>query len=531
MSPHPWRWPLAYAAVGTVLVTFAFVLHLRSELVWDDVYLVAQSPLIRDPHGLLPLLTHDLWGAATGGATQLYHPLPVATVWLQARLSTDPAFYRAFNVVAHGACAGLFLVWTRRRLGWSGGLAAIVSIVFLVHPSVTEVVMWITGRHDSLATLAVLGALLAWPGDGAVRWGRMAGASLLVLAAFFCKEPYVVAPAILVLCHVHQELSAGRSLKTRSTWTLGLPFGAIAIGFAVRAALHIPSSSDQLHAPLGTHLRSTATILAHYALQLVTFGDGRTTESWAPLSAAASAVVLIGGATLLALLGRSARRGSRDAATALLGCTWFAVALSPHVVSLPTIGMFGNRYAYFPLLGFCLVLGAGLHSIASAVEEKAPRLRVPLIGATGVLVLLMTLQTAAEASHWQDELTLFGADVDAAPDDAHSLYHYATAVGHRSGCSAAIPLYERAVASDPRYQRAWHNLAGCLIDERRWPDAVVAGQRALDLAPDGARDEFNLGIALMGAGRQAEGLPHLERANRLDPSYAPAREALAHAPR
>jgi tetratricopeptide (TPR) repeat protein len=526
-----WRWPLAYAAVGTALVAFAFVLHLRSELVWDDVHLVAQSPLIHDPHGLIPLITHDLWGAATGGATQLYHPVPMATVWLQARVSTDPAFYRSFNVLAHVSCAALFLVWTTRRVGGSGLLAALVSIVFLVHPSVTEVVEWITGRHDSLATLAVLGALLLWPHDGSVRLGRMAVASLLVLVAFFCKEPYVVAPVILALCQVHREWSAGRKLLTRASAALALPFGAVAIGFAVRAALHIPSSSDQLHASVGAHLRSYATILAHYAAQLGTFANGRTTESWAPLSDAACAAVLAACIAVVVLLVWAARRGSTNAATALLGCAWFAVALLPHVVSLPAIGMFGNRYAYFPLLGFCLVLGSAIRSIAVVVEARVPRLRVPLLGAAGALVLLMTLQTAVEVSHWRDETTLFGADVEAAPDDPRSLYHLATAVGQRSGCGAAIPLYEHAVASDPGYQRAWHNLAGCLIDERRWPDAVLAGQRALDLGPDGARDEFNLGIALLGAGRQQEGLRHLERANQLDPSYAPAREALAHAPR
>jgi protein O-mannosyl-transferase len=526
-----WRWPLAYAAVGTALVAFAFVLHLHSELVWDDVDLVARSPRIHDPHGLIPLITQDLWGAATGSATQLYHPVPMATVWLQARVSTDPAFYRSFNVLAHVACAGLFLVWATRRIGWPGALGALVSLVFLVHPSVTEVVEWITGRHDSLATLAVLGALLLWPGDGTVRMGRMAAASLLVLGAFFCKEPYLVAPVILALCHVHGQWSAGRRVVTRASAALVMPFGALAVGFAVRAALHIPSSSDQVHASVGAHLRSYATILAHYAVQLGTFANGRTTESWAPLSDLACAAILAACGAVVVLLSWAARRGNRNAATALLGCAWFAVALLPHVVSLPTIGMFGNRYAYFPLVGFCLVLGAGLRSLAIVVDARLPRLRGPLLGAAGVLVVLMTLQTAVEASHWRDEITLFGADVDAAPDDPRSLYHLATAVGHRSGCGAAVPLYEHAVATDPGYQRAWHNLAGCLIDERRWPDAVLAGQRALDLGPDGARDEFNLGIALMGAGRQEDGVRHLERANRLDPSYAPAREALAHAPR
>jgi len=514
-------------------VAFAFVLRLRSELVWDDVYLVAQNPLVHDPHGLLPLMTRDLWGAATGNATQLYHPIPMATVWLQARLSTEPAFYRAFNVLVHVACGGVFLIWSTRRLGWPGWLGALVSIVFLVHPSVTEVVEWITGRHDSLAVLAVLGALLVWPGEGttgARQLGRAVGASLLLLAAFLCKEPYVVGPALLVLVHAHRKAVAGRTLLTRSSTLLALPFAAVAAGFALRAALHIPSSSDQLHASLGTHLRSYATIVAHYGVQIGTFGNGRSTESWAPLSTGASLGVLGGCATIVALLAWAFRRGSADAAGALLGFGWFAVALLPHVVSLPIIGMFGNRYAYLPLLGFCVALGSGIRWAAGLLATRLPRLRIPALAAAGVVLALLALQTAAEASLWHDAVTLFGADVAAAPDDPRSLYHLAHAVGRQSGCGDAIPLYQHAVAVDPTYQKAWHNLTGCLVDEHRWPEAVQAGQRALALAPNDARDEYNLGVAMLGAGR-AEGLPHLVRANQLDPTYLPAREALTHAPR
>lgn len=532
-TPPAWRWPLVYAVAATLLVTFAFIVRLHADLVWDDVYLVAQNPLVHDPHGLWPLVTRDLWGAATGNATQLYHPVPMATVWLQARVSTEPAFYRALNVLLHVGCGALLLVWTTRRLGWPGWLGAPVSLVFLLHPSVTEVVEWITGRHDSLGVLGVLGALLLWPTDatrGAARMARALGASLLVLAAFLSKEPYVVAPVLLVLVHAHGRLTAGRAVVTRASWLLALPFAAVALGFVLRAALHVPSSSDQLHAGLTTHARSYATIVAHYALQLATFGDGRTTESWAPLSLWASLGVLTLCTLALGLLARGARRGSQDAAAALLGCAWLGVALAPHVVSLPLIGMFGNRYAYLPLVGFCIALGAGARYVASVLAARAPRLVVPAVAAAGVGLVLLALQTAADAALWRDAVTLFGADVAAAPDDPRSLYHLAHAIGVQSGCRDALPLYERAVAADPGYERAWHNLTGCLIDERRWPEAVAAGRRALQLAPDDARDEYNLGVALLASG-QPDGLSHLRRASQLDPGYAPAREALAHAPR
>src|SRR5438876_4946187 len=70
-----------------ILLGMAFGPHLRGDWVWDDVYLVEQNPSLHDPHGLRVLLTHDLWGGAGHRATDLYHPVPMAWLWLVSRIA------------------------------------------------------------------------------------------------------------------------------------------------------------------------------------------------------------------------------------------------------------------------------------------------------------------------------------------------------------------------------------------------------------------------------------------------------------
>jgi Flp pilus assembly protein TadD len=50
-----------------------------------------------------------------------------------------------------------------------------------------------------------------------------------------------------------------------------------------------------------------------------------------------------------------------------------------------------------------------------------------------------------------------------------------------------------------------------LINERRFEEAIPAAERALELAPNEPRAEYNLGTALVNAGRIAEGRAHLAR--------------------
>jgi tetratricopeptide (TPR) repeat protein len=506
--------------------------RLGGEAVWDDVYLVTENPLVRAANGAVGLLTRDLWGGATGAPTQLYHPVPMLTLWAQARVSMAMPWLRLGNLALHAGCGALLLAFLRRRLGVPPRVALFITLLFVIHPSTTEVAMWLTGRHDSVAVLCALGALLAWPAGEAGRQRPLPGvvaASALALLAFLSKEPYVIVPALLVLDDVRARLASSASgagpSRASAAW-LACPFAAVAVGFAIRAGLGIPSSSAQLGASPLVHVQTYGTLLVHYGAQLAALTNGISTASYRAVALPTALAAAFGIAAPIAALADQARRGRARAGVAAFGLAWFALALAPHVVSLPSIGMFGNRYGYFPAMGLAVALAAGLDAISVRAATSLARLRPVLAGAAVLLVLVLGIQTAAEASVWKDAESLFGADVERAPGDARALYHYAHAVTRKRGCAAAIPFYARAVEAEPTYGRAWHNLAGCLINEKRWPAAAGAATTALTLAPDDPRAEYNLGIALLNAGRIPEGTSHLRRALELRPDYPAARAAL-----
>ena len=513
------------AALGALLLlALVFGGRLGGEFVWDDVPLVLENSSLTAPGGLARVLFGDLWGSAGQASTQLYHPLPMLTFWLEAHVhGLQLGTLRLVNVLLHGGCALLFFgLLERLRVGVTAAFLA--TTLFLLHPLVTEPVMWLTGRHDTVATLATLAALLVFPRPAAPNstWQACASGALCA-AAFASKEPYVVAPALVALLSLVERAPETRLARLAPLWLP--PFLGTLSVVALRVLLHIPTSSQQLAAPLLELAQSYASIVWHYLVLGLTLDQGATIAMYRPLSGHAALLVWLGLlgslAALLAVV--RARPGSVHARTAAFGYVWFLGALSPHVLSLPLLGLWGNRYGYFPLLGLLLVLAAGVAALQKQPLVLARRVLPILLAACAALALV---QTRAAAALWQDDLTLYAASVVADPTDGRALYHYAHAVRKRAGCRAAVPLLARATKLDPSYPRAQRNLAGCLLDLGEAKLAVAPAERAVALEPMVAAHHYNLGAALALSGDRERGVVELRRALELNPAHAATRKLL-----
>src|SRR5690349_3298528 len=91
------------------LCTALFAGHLAGDFAWDDVPLVAQNASLTAPGGLRQILTQDLWRSAGQASTQLYHPLPMLTFWLEAHThGLQIVALRLVNVGLHLGCALAF---------------------------------------------------------------------------------------------------------------------------------------------------------------------------------------------------------------------------------------------------------------------------------------------------------------------------------------------------------------------------------------------------------------------------------------
>ena len=90
----------------------------------------------------------------------------------------------------------------------------------------------------------------------------------------------------------------------------------------------------------------------------------------------------------------------------------------------------------------------------------------------------------------------------------------------------AAAVLTNAVEADPADAAAWRLLGGAFASARDYVRAVPAFERAVALAPESAREHYNLALALQGCQRIAEARSSVERALALDPAQGAARALL-----
>jgi hypothetical protein len=146
-----------------------------------------------------------VWGKEHGG---FFRPLFILSYLIDTKLwRLNPAGFHLTNVLFHSLNGFLVVALSLRmleNLKLSSVTREVVSLaagaLFLLHPSHSEAVSWISGRVDVLATLFCLAALLAYLGYARSRRPRRLAWSLLFfILALLTKESAICLPFLVAI--------------------------------------------------------------------------------------------------------------------------------------------------------------------------------------------------------------------------------------------------------------------------------------------------------------------------------------------
>lgn len=181
-----WR-PYALITLA-VLLLFGYTVFFPDFTYLDDYHMIVEyQHLLTDPGHLLNAFTEDVFHNHQGG--MYYRPLLTWTFMLDASLGgSHPAMYHVSNILYHLlTCFSLMVFF--KELGLSRVFAFGSSFFFALHPAVTQVVVWIPGRNESLLSLFILLSLIALMRFYSTQRLRWLGAHLSCFAfALLTKE-------------------------------------------------------------------------------------------------------------------------------------------------------------------------------------------------------------------------------------------------------------------------------------------------------------------------------------------------------
>ena len=145
---------VAWVVFLVFLPAFALHDHADDGFVADDFFYVTES----SPISPLALLTFH-WGHTEGDPAR-YRPLVGFSYEINKAIGgREPTSFHIFNFLLHGAVAATL---ARITTAVSGSLmaGAIAGLLFAIHPTTHENVLWVSGRTHPLAALFYLFGLL-----------------------------------------------------------------------------------------------------------------------------------------------------------------------------------------------------------------------------------------------------------------------------------------------------------------------------------------------------------------------------------
>lgn len=308
--------------------------------------------------------------------------LPSALMALEVRVfGQDPFPLHLVSLILHVFSTLLVFHLAKR---WLGGpaRAALVAMLFGVHPVSVEVVGWFACQPLLVATVCTLLATEWWirfRETGRAAW--LGAAVVTVLAAVTSYEAAIAGPVLLVVGDMFLYRGAD---SRRRAWMPRLALLSVLVPFAMLSIWNSSSAvalETSVRPDLASIWKVARTDLAAYlfkALGLVR--PGAPTAYWIH-NAVGEPVALLLLLTLLAPLAWLARRQP----LALLGLLAFAAFLTPPWLMRATVSALNQpslRQVYLPLMGLAAVLTAALYCVRF---RTALMLTLPLIIAMTIL--------------------------------------------------------------------------------------------------------------------------------------------------
>ena len=499
-----------------ILLAAVFVVYgnsVTNDFVMDDELYIFRNPQVTNPS-----LTGFFHANA---ATNVYRPLNFLTLAANWKLNREHPFgYHLFNLALQAAVTLLLFCVLRALLALNPRaetIAFVAALLFAVLPIHTEAVDWIVGRSELLAAGLLFAAWLFHLRD------RPILAALCFTLALLSKES-----AIAFLPMVLAGDCARRELKP---WPVYASFAGVSLVylFVLRSAQggHFgPAEIAVLDNPLSRLpakwriLNALRVAWKYVGLQIYP-ATLSCDYSFDEISLYADWRHTLPG--LLAALGAIAAWfwaiWKRKAGYAISGAIYLAgFAVTANVLT-PTGTIMGERLAYLPSAGLCLLLALLWTSLESRRRQLAIALLVVVVAAFG-------LRSIVRNRDWKDNLTLYGAGVGAAPGSAKMHSYLGGAYLLNKQFDLARQEFQTALRIYPEFPDTIESLG--LLES--WTGNRAQAIRLMETAL-GMSDRkninydymaMNLAAALIEAGRAQEALTILDREIADAPQYSRA---------
>lgn len=422
------RYPLLWLALSVIIV-YAGSLNFGFTELDDSIFIRELHSFNEDISNLFVAFQRGVFDATKD---TYYRPLFLDSIILNYQMSgQNVAGYHFVNLLLHLASV-LLLFKLLKKLGVKEITAFLLTLLFAVHPVLSQAVAWIPGRNDTLLAVFTLPFLLFaidYTENG--KGSSLLFSSLFLLATVFTKETGVLAPAaafIMLVFMLRQNWKGKRMLLQYAVW-----IGIAVIYLFARSQATLKEQalvpSQMIHDfffRLPLLIQYLGKIF--FPFNLSVFPIQQDTSYWFGIAAVLALIVAI-----IAAKGKSAR-------VIVCGFLIFFVFLLPVLFVPNTINeqTFEHRL-YLPIIGILLVLSQ------TALFKNGLTTKTT----TSIIIGIAVIFAGINLNHQQkfeDPLTFWEQAAKTSPHSAYAVMMYGARIEDKQ---EGYALMRRAYALNP----------------------------------------------------------------------------------
>lgn len=323
-------------------------------------------------------------------------------------------------------------------------IAAVIALLFALHPAQTEAVTYVSGRSVSMMSVFYLGAALIWLRTVDNRRAQVLSAVLFACALVTRETAWTLPLALLLLARAGGTpwITALRTLRVHGVVLALFAAAVLSIG-GYRRLLIDSISVRSLGDNLLTQIEGVWYLLTRPLLSLHLNIDPDLPVQTVMTAALAAKALLL---AALVIAGFVLLRRRPATGCALL---WTFLHLLPTNSVLPRLDVANDRQLYLAMIGPAWIA-------ADFVWRALPIRYAAIIAA--LLALVLGTHTVLRNRDYRDEVSLWRATAALSPAKPRVWNNLGYAYRLAGDTRAARAAFEKALTLDPAFDKARHNL-------------------------------------------------------------------------
>lgn len=505
----------AYIATYAIIITITFVVYsnsLKNEFIdyWDDNTYITNNELIRS------LNLHNLKLIFSSFFSTDYYPLNLFSYAIDYHFwHLNPIGYHITNTLLHSLNAILIFLIIK-TIATRTPVAAIATLIFIIHPINVESVVWISQRKAVLSSLFFFMSFYLYIKSQQGKRYCYLASIIIYIFAILSKSSVVMFPFILLffdLCFNRRRLSANILDK--------IPFLFISVMASTITIITFERSPafEFYQQGLCWRILSMLRIFSAYVAKIfIPIGLNNNYVNYVPISIFEQGIII--SILFLSIISFLAYRCFKREKIIFFCILWFFINLIPVSNIIPIPHWMADRYLYYSSFAFSWFIAtlfekAFQGSTSYAIFSRLAKIVCPLL-MTVILIFYLSL-TIIRNRDWQDSITLWEDCVRKDPNGALAHTYLGASYMKKGLKDKALIEFKTALQLNPRRANALANLAYMDIEKGDLDNAIKKIRLALLYEGDNYEAHNALGIFYMFKGRYHRAVVEFQRALELQP--------------